>query len=231
MLVEGGIIAIAAVVVYVVYNSVYGRIIQESPPDIVNTFSLAVATVLIVSYVAFRWGDVLWKAKGRWLGWPFKVAATTVLAGLILIAVTYPYPVDSERPQEDDGWEIDVKRNTVYLASATIIALATFGSLVTIRVLGNPKILKPKAPNPKILKPKASKLRNRGFVLISGGIGSVIISQSGLMYFACCGSMNGLLFSSFFLLTVAALLFVTVGFAMIRDSESTNEEDLSSTHL
>ena len=90
VLVEGGIIAIAAVVVYVVYNSVYGRIIQESPPDIVNTFSLAVATVLIVSYVAFRWGDVLWKAKGRWLGWPFKVAAITVLAGLILIAVTYP---------------------------------------------------------------------------------------------------------------------------------------------
>ena len=41
-----------------------------------------------------------------------------------------------EVERKDDNWKIDVDRGTVYLASATIISLATFGSLVTVRVIG-----------------------------------------------------------------------------------------------
>ena len=262
VLVEVGIIMGAASAVYAVHHLAYGMIMQGGPPGRAETLSLMVMTAFVLSYIAFHFGGGLQKEKGSWSGRLLKAVATTVFAGLVLVAVAYPYPVDSERlpevdvilrsettdevwvieaEREDDDWEIGVERDTVYLASATIIALATFGSLVTIRVLGKPKIPKLRIHKPKISKPRIHKLRihkpkistlkNWGLGLTSGGSGSVILSQSFLMYGACCDNINMTMFIGFFVMTMVALLVVAFGFALIRDSEPTNEEDPSSTQI
>ena len=186
-------------VVYGVHHLAFGMIMQDGSPGRAETLSLVVVTAFVLSYIAFRLGGGLRKAKGSWRGMSLKAAATTILAGLLLVAVAYPYPVDSERlpevdvilrsettgdvwvieaEREDNDWEISVERDTVYLASATIVGLATFGSLLSVRVLGSPKTLKP---------------RKRGFFIISIGVGMTIGFQSILMHKACCGSISAVL--------------------------------------
>ena len=211
----------AAGAVYAVHHLAYGMIMQGGPPGRAETLSLMVMAAFVLSYTAFRFGDGLRKAKGSWSGRLLKAVATTVFAGLILVAVAYPYPVDSERSPEvdvilrsettdevwvveaerkDDGWELDVKRDTMYLASATIIGLATFGSLVTVRILGDPITL---------------KLRTQGFFMMYVGVIVVIICQSFLMYGACCGNISVIGFIGYFGVTVVALLSITIGAAQI----------------
>ena len=112
-----------------------------------------------------------------------------------------------EVERKDDNWKVDVERDTAYLASATIIALATFGSLVSIRVFGNPETL---------------KSRTWGFGMIFGGVVAVIIFQSLLMYGACCGNINATGFSCFFWWTVAGLIAIAYGSILLRDSELNN---------
>ena len=229
---EIGIITGVASAVCVFHYLIYSMIIQGDSPGRAETLSLVIAAVFFISYFAFRCGGALWKAKGSWHGKPFKAATvTTILAWLILVAVTYPYPVDSERPPEvdfilrsettgevwvieverkNDNWKIDVDRGTVYLASATIISLATFGSLVTVRVIGSPKTLKP---------------RMRGFVTMFSGVLVVIIIQSILMYSACCGSMSTIGLGGLFFATVLALTSIIIGFAMIMESWFKEEKE------
>ena len=108
-----------------------------------------------------------------------------------------------EVERKDDNWKVDVERDTAYLASATIVALATFGSLVSIRVFGNPETL---------------KSRTWGFGMIFGGVVAVIIFQSLLMYGACCGSISATGFSCFLLWTVAAIIAIVYGSILILDS-------------
>ena len=105
-----------------------------------------------------------------------------------------------EAERKDDSWELDVKRDTMYLASATIIGLATFGSLVSVRVLGDPITL---------------KLRTQGFFMMYIGVIVVIICQFFLMYGACCGNISMIGFIGYFGVTVAALLSITIGAAQI----------------
>ena len=112
-----------------------------------------------------------------------------------------------EVERKDDNWKVDVERDTAYLASATIVALATFGSLVSIRVFGNPETL---------------KSRTWGFGMVFGGVVAVIIFQSFLMYEACCGNINATGFSCFFLWTVVGLIAIAYGSILLRDSELNN---------
>ena len=249
---EIGIITGVASAVCAFHYLIYSMIIQGDSPGRAETLSLVIAAVFFISYFAFRCGGALWKAKGSWHGkplvarvlrkakgsWhgkPFKAATvTTILAWLILVAVTYPYPADSERPTEvdfilrsettgevwvieaeraDDDWPVEVGRDTVYLASATIVGLATFGSLLSVRVLGSPKTLKP---------------RKRGFFIISIGVGMTIGFQSILMHKACCGSISAVLFDCLFLATVVALVLIACGFSLIRDSWFKDGTDSSS---
>ena len=160
MLVEIGIVIGAAGAIYALHHVAFGMIMQGDPPGRAATLSLVVVMVFILSYIAFRLGGILRKAKGSWRGRSLKAAVTTILAGLVLVTVAYPYPVDSERPSEVDlvlrsettgdiwvieaeradyDWQVEVGRDTVYLASTTIVGLATFGSLVSVRIIGKPK--------------------------------------------------------------------------------------------
>ena len=234
VLVEIGIVMGVAGAIYALHYLAFGMIMQGDPPGRAATLSLVVVMALILSYIAFRLGGILRKAKGSWRGRSLKGAATTILAGLVLVAVAYPYPVDSERPSEvglvlrsettgdvwvieaekaDDDWPVEVGRDTVYLASATIVGLATFGSLLSVRVLGSPKTLKP---------------RKRGFFIISIGVGMTIGFQSILMHKACCGSISAVLFDCLFLATVVALVLIACGFSLIRDSWFKDGTDSSS---
>ena len=234
VLAEASIIIGTAGAIYALYHLAFGMIMQGGSPGRAETLSLVVVTAFVLSYIAFRLGGGLRKAKGSWRGMSLKAAATTILAGLLLVAVAYPYPVDSERlpevdvilrsettgdiwvievEREDNNWEIGVERDTVYLASATIVGLATFGSLLSVRVLGSPKTLKP---------------RKRGFFIISIGVGMTIGFQSILMHKACCGSISAVLFECLLFATVVALVLIACGFSLIRDSWFKDGTDSSS---
>ena len=232
MLAEISIIMGAAAVVYVIHHLAFGMIMQDGPPDRAETLSLWVVTVFAISYIAFRLGGVLLKAKGSGRDRSLKAAvATTVLAGLVLIAVAYPHSVDPEQPSEvnlilrseiagdiwvietkkaDDVWPVEVGRDTVYLASATIVGLATFGSLVTIRILGTPK---------------TREARKWGAVMMFSGVVGVIGYQSFLMYIACCSSINASQFAGFLWLTVGVLVSIALGSGLIMDSWFKDEEN------
>ena len=119
-----------------------------------------------------------------------------------------------EAERADDDWPVEVGRDTVYLASATIVGLATFGSLVSVRIIS---------------KPKTHGRRTLGLVLMYTGALTVIGYHSYFMYSACCGSTNVMLFVSLFVLTVLGLVFVAFGSFLILDSELTGEKKPPST--
>ena len=112
-----------------------------------------------------------------------------------------------EAKRKDDNWKIDVERDTVYLASATIVGLATFGSLVSVRIIG---------------KPKTHGHRTLGLILMYTGAITVTGYHSFIMYNACCGSINVAPFIVLFVMTVLGLGLVAFGSLLILDSELTN---------
>ncbi len=118
-----------------------------------------------------------------------------------------------EAERKDDGWELDVKRDTVYLASATIVGFATFGSFVAVRVLGNPK---------------THGHRKLGSSMMFGGAAIVIIYHSFFMYIACCGSINAEQFTSLIWITITTLIAIASGSILILNSWLKDEEDSSS---
>ena len=246
--VEFGIILGVAGIVGAVHYLAYDMILQANPPSWAEIPSWVVMMVFVVSYVAFRRAGGLRKTQGRWSSKLGKIAAFAIVFAVILALAAIAYsclaeldqfqdaspdgdapeehtesnfaepsqqsPVSGSETTEDIGaieaerkdykWEVGVKKDTVYLASATIVALATFGSLVSIRVFGNPKTL---------------KSRTWGFGMIFSGVLLVLISQSALMYGACCGSISATGFSCFFRWTVVGLIAIAYGSILILDSE------------
>ena len=119
-----------------------------------------------------------------------------------------------EAERVDDDWPVEVGRDTVYLASATIIGLATFGSLVSVRIIG---------------KPRTHGHRTLGLVLMYTGALTVIGYHSYFMYSACCGNTNVMLFVGLFVLTVVGLILVAFGSFLILDSGLTGDKKPPST--
>ena len=119
-----------------------------------------------------------------------------------------------EAERVDDDWKIDVDRDTVYLASATIVGLATFGSLMTVRVFG---------------KPKTSNTRAWGFSIMFAGMLFLIVFQSILMYVTCCSGADSVAFTILFSVTVMFLVFIAIGFFLIVGASFKDEVDSSSS--
>lgn len=95
-----------------------------------------------------------------------------------------------------------LSRDTVYTASATIIGLAVFGSLLAIR-FGSQK----------------SWERKIGTILIFFGIMMVVIIHAVFMLRACCGSLDAESFRWMITWTVVALLSMIVsGVVLITDA-------------
>ena len=203
VLVEIGIVMGVAGVIYALHYLIYGMIVQAYPPSSAEILTWMVMAMFVVSYAAFRLAGSLQKIQNRLSGKSSRITtfAVTFAAGLVLVIAAYLYVEMSV--QSTIFWDLEVKRDTVYLGSATIISLATFGSLVTVRVLGSPKTLEP---------------RMLGFVTMFGGVIAVIIIQSIIMYGACCGSMSTIGFAGLFFATAVALASIIIGFAMILES-------------
>ena len=222
--------------VYAIHHLAYDMIMQDGPPDSVMISSLVIAAVFGAFYAVCHFG-IPRKVKGISRNKSLIAAtAITILAGLVLVAVAYPYPAALEQPSEDDlifrlnttegvwvieakraddHWPVEVERDTVYLASATIVSLATFGSLVTIRILGTSK---------------TREARKWGAVVVFSGVGGVIFYQFFLMHVACCSTINASQFAGFLWLTAAVLMSIALGCGLIIDSGFRDEEDPSSTH-
>lgn len=237
ILAEVGILAGAAGAVYAIHRPVYETSVEANPPGGAEILSLVAVAVFAAAYAASRLAMFLRNIQGGWGDRPRKVVAAALIAFVVGAAFVAAYPhiaepdpskgdgmlmeyagsnsaepgprnlvIRSETTGEiwvieaekaDDGWEVDVDRDTVYLA--TIVGLATFGSLVTVRVLG---------------KPKTRRTRKLGSVLMFGGAVIVISYQSFLMYSACCSSISAWQFGNLFLLTVAVLVAITIGFVL-----------------
>ena len=230
VLVEAGVVIGAAATVYAIHHLAYDMIMQDDPPGRAMFLSLMIVATFGISYIACRFG-ILRKAKGGSRNRSLIAAtAATIIVGLVLVAVAYQHPVVSERPAEvdlifrsettgdvwvveakgvDDHWPVEVERDTVYLASATIVSLATFGSLVTIRILGTPK---------------TREARKWGAVIVFSGVVGVIGYQSLLMYSACCSTINASQFAGFLWLTAAVLALIAFGCGLIMDSGFRDEE-------
>ena len=119
-----------------IYYLAYDMIMQDGPPGRAMILSLAVVVTFGISYGVCRSG-ILRKAKGISRNRSLIVATVaTTIAGLVLVAVAYPYPMDPERPsgddlifrlnttegvwvieakRADDHWPVEVERDTVYL--------------------------------------------------------------------------------------------------------------------
>lgn len=98
------------------------------------------------------------------------------------------------------------------MASATIVGLATFGSLVATRVFENPKTA-----------------NSWGFAMTFGGVMIVIVYQSYLMYGVCCGGIDSVMFAGLFWSTVFSLTLIIIGYVVARKAWLKNEKDSSNT--
>ena len=209
MLIEIGIIIGAAGVIYAIHYSAYGMIMQANPSSGAEILSWVAMTVFIVSYAAFRLTASLRKTLSRWSNKSSKINTFAIVfaLGLILVGITLLYLA-----LDQTKWEVSIERDTVYLASATIVGLATFGSLVTVRVIGRPKTHKP---------------RKHGVILMYGGTIVVINYHSLFMYSACCSGINEAQFIILFITTVAALVAIAFGSVLMLDSRLNEEKDPS----
>ena len=196
--VEIGIIVGAVVTVFAVRYLLYGKIMQSNPSDEVEFFSWVGMVLFIGSYTVYRAASSRRKTRKQGIVLYKTITFAIVSANLlILVDATYLYFV-----QEPTAWVIKIERDTVYLASATIIGLATFGSLVTVRAIG---------------KPETRESRKWGLILMYGGVLVVISYHSFFMYNACCGGINVMQFGGLFVTTVVALISIAFGSVLFLD--------------
>ena len=212
-------------VVYGVNHLAGSMTTQDGSSDRVEAFLQGVIAVFALPSTTVLGAYLLQKAKGSWRdGWFKATVAIIISAGLVAGAITFMYPVDTERSVEtdlilrsettgdvwvieaerkDESWNFGVDRDTVYLASATILALATFGSVLAVVVSGRPETHKPK---------------RQGASMMFAGVGAVIILQFLIMYGACCSNFDAGYFFILLLFTATALAIVASGFALLLDS-------------
>ena len=212
-------------VVYGVHHLAGSMTMQDGSSDSVEALLQGVLAAFALSSTTVLGAYFLWKAKGSWRDEQFEATVAIIIsAGLVAGAIAFMYPMDTEllvkadliflsettgdvwvieAERKDKGWNLGVERDTVYLASATIIGLSTFGSLLAVRISGKPETL---------------KHRKQAFGMISAGVGAVILLQFFIMYGACCSNFDAGHFFLLLLFTVAALVIVASGFARVIDS-------------
>ena len=122
----------------------------------------------------------------------------------LVFAASLALCVFNTQAYAEDDWNkdppgIEVDRNTVYMSGATIISLATFGSILGIRIKTDHE---------------TSKTRSKGVKCIFGGITAVIILQGSLMITACCTGLDSNVLFGFLILTCLALVFIVAGIAL-----------------
>ena len=212
-------------VAYAIYHLAGSMTVQGDSPDRVEVLLQGVIAAFALSSTTVLGACFLRKVKGSWQDGRFKAAvAIIIFAGLVAGFAIFLYPVNAERPVEtdlilrsettgdvwvieaerkDESWNFGVDRDTVYLASATILALATFGSLLAVVVSG---------------RPETHKSKRQGVSMMFAGVGAVIILQFLIMYGACCSNFDAGYFFILLLFTVVALAIVASGFALLLDS-------------
>lgn len=143
--------------------------------------------------------------KRRWDSYIFL----TAVPGLLLIVI--PMIVDFSSWTES---EVNVDADTIYVSSATLIGLATFGSVLGIKLV-------------KGLK--AQKRNYMGIGIISVSVMMVIILQWFIMLQACCMDFDSLSFVIWQVGTLGYLMGIIAGFAFILESSLNLESEDSAT--
>ncbi len=117
----------------------------------------------------------------------------------------------------EDDWDkkpskIEVDRNVVYMSGATIISLATFGSILGIRVRTNRKTF---------------RSQSIAFGMIWLGTIAIIWIQGSLMIYACCLKLDPSLLHFFLLGTCATLVAIITGVVIIHGPSRDQASDLA----
>ena len=90
-------------------------------------------------------------------------------------------------------------KDAVYTGGATLIGLATFGSVV----------------GAKVITGKNEKIEYPGAILMIGGAIGVILTQGFVMLHACCGDMDQTALCTFIAVTIVSSFLIVCGFAYI----------------
>ena len=138
------------------------------------------------------------------MGSKAKCAVALIIAAITFVTLfgTFHFALH-DKPQTDgyaNMWQIKISPDTVYVGAATIIGLATFGSVLGLRF---------------------SRIHERhgtvevGTAIILGAIVLLIFVQGNLMFSACCGNLSPDTFAFMLALSITSLIVAIFGFGYI----------------
>ena len=119
-----------------------------------------------------------------------------------ILALTVALDGFEIRPATDHAETEPLSPDAIYLSGATLIGLATFGSVIGTR----------------IIKGSKDAQERRGAVMMAVGPAGVIVAQGFLMFFACCWVYDTGVFYVLHTLTLVFAIMIIFGFGLIVDA-------------
>lgn len=130
---------------------------------------------------------------------PVLIAATAGSVIISILALSVALDRFEIRPAADYAGTEPLSPDAIYLGGATLIGLATFGSVIGIRIIAG----------------KDVKNERLGAALMLSGVVVVIIAQGALMLYACCWGVSSATFYLLIPLTVICSTLIIVAFGHI----------------
>ena len=128
------------------------------------------------------------------------VAAISML--ISILAFTVALDGFEIRPETNDAETEPLSSDAIYLGGATLIGLATFGSVI----------------GTSIIKGSHDAREQRGATMMTTGTAGVIGAQGFLMFSACCWIVHPYIFYVFLTLTLVFAIMIIFGFGYIVDA-------------
>lgn len=108
--------------------------------------------------------------------------------------------LDDMPPQSDDSFVGRIDADTVYIASATILALTSFGSIVGVRISS---------------ERETARVQAGGITLMLGSVMAIVFVQVWVMITACCGELAQSGYKCAMMGTAVLLICVLLGHAAV----------------
>lgn len=131
------------------------------------------------------------------------VLAIAAAASMIISVVALSIALErfEVRPAIDYADTAPLSPDAIYLGAATLIGLATFGSLIGARIVTG----------------SASKKEERGIRFMVGGATAVIMTQGFAMTYACCWDVNSMVLYALVWITIVSSAVTILGFSQIME--------------
>ena len=128
---------------------------------------------------------------------------------VVMLAMAGILFVESYSDHEEEYDDIKVHADTMYIAAATIMSLAAFGSVLGMRF-------------DDIRQPNSYR-RTGALVMVVGTLGTIII-QANIMRDVCCTGTSTADFQWYLFGTMMTLFFTVAGFVIMQDAKRRKED-------